>query len=178
MGNILPGFLPLAGFSRAFEIPMPVNTELRSVEPRFTPYHITVAPLQAITICSAAAAVLNGDVKTPVPDSYLWQINNNGNWVNAPSANTQKDYITSSLTNTSASSIVYSLRRRISTGGVVDFDSYYDVTVRPIAAVNNNTIIAPTVTQFCSTGNPTAITGSVPGGGRWYIFISMAIIHR
>jgi len=158
-------FLPFAGFSRAFETPLPVNVEPRSVEPRFTPYHVRVAPLQAITICSAAAAVLNGDIKSPVPDSYLWQINNNGNWVNAPSANTQKDYITSSLTNTSASSIVYSLRRRISTAGVVDYDSYYDVTVRPIAAVNNNTIVAPAVTQFCSTGNPAAITGSVPGGG-------------
>ncbi|SCW87393.1 gliding motility-associated C-terminal domain-containing protein [Mucilaginibacter sp. NFR10] len=158
-------FLPSAGFSRAFENPLTVNTEPRSVEPRFTTYHITVAPLQAITICSAAAAVLNGDIKNTVPDSYLWQINNNGNWVNAPSANTQKDYITSSLTNTSASSIVYSLRRKISIAGVVDYDSYYDVTVRPIAAVNNNTIVAPAVTQFCSTGNPTAITGSAPGGG-------------
>jgi gliding motility-associated-like protein len=158
-------FLPFAGFSRASESPLHVNIKVRSVEPRFAPSYLTAAPLQSITICSAAAAVLNGDIKAPVPDSYLWQINTNGNWVNAPSANTQKDYITSSLTNTSASSVVYSLRRRISTAGVVDFDSFYDVTVRPIAAVNNNTIVTPVVTQFCSTGNPTSITGSTPGGG-------------
>ncbi|HEX8021444.1 gliding motility-associated C-terminal domain-containing protein [Mucilaginibacter sp.] len=126
---------------------------------------MTAAPLQAITICSAAAAVLNGDIKTPTPGSYLWQINSNGNWVNAPSTNTQKDYITSSLTNNSATSIVYSLRRQTTTGGVIAYDSFYDVTVRPIRAVANNTITTPAVVQFCSTGNPTSITGSTATGG-------------
>lgn len=154
---------PFAGFSRAFESPFPPGT--RSVETSFDPYYLTAAPLQSITICSAAAAVLNGDVKTPIPDSFLWQINSNGNWVSAPSANTQKDYITSSLVNNSAASIVYSLRRQATTGGVVTYDSFYDVTVRPIRAVTNNTITAPAVAQFCSTGNPTAITGSTATGG-------------
>ncbi|UOE48934.1 gliding motility-associated C-terminal domain-containing protein [Mucilaginibacter sp. SMC90] len=158
-------FFPFAGFSRAFDFPLPGYTDVRSVESSITPYYLTAAPLQAITICSAAAAVLNGDIKTPTPDSYLWQINSNGNWVSAPSANTQKDYITSSLINNSAGSIVYSLRRQTSTGGVIVYDSFYDVTVRPIRAVSNNSIIAPAVTQFCSTGDPTSITGSTATGG-------------
>ncbi|AYL98685.1 gliding motility-associated C-terminal domain-containing protein [Mucilaginibacter celer] len=130
--------------------------------------HIANPPAPAvitITICSAAAAVLNGEVQNPVPDSFLWQINSNGNWVSAPAGNTLKDYITSSLTNNTASSIVYSLRRRTSTAGVIAFDSYYDVTVRPIRSVTNNSISAPPVTQFCSTGDPTSITGSTPTGG-------------
>lgn len=129
-------------------------------------YSLTkAAPLQAITICSAAAAVLNGDVQNPVPNSFLWQINRNGNWVSAPAGNTLKDYITSSLTNNTATSIVYSLRRQTITAGVTAFDSFYDVTVRPIRSVTNNTISAPAVTQFCSTGNPTVITGSTATGG-------------
>jgi gliding motility-associated-like protein len=126
---------------------------------------LTAAPLQSITICSAAAAVLNGDVKNPTPDGFLWQINRGGSWVSAPSGNTLKDYITSSLTNTTATSIVYSLRRQTTTGGVVAYDSFYDVTVRPISSVTNNTITASGVIQFCNTGNPTAITGSTATGG-------------
>jgi gliding motility-associated-like protein len=158
-------FFPFAGFSRTFKSPLPVNIEELSAEMRFASSHLILAPLQSITICSAAAAVLNGDVKNPTPSSYLWQINSNGNWVNAPSTNTQKDYITSSLTNSSAASIVYSLRRQTTTGGVIAYDSFYDVTVRPIRAVANNTITAPAVAQFCNAGNPTSITGSTATGG-------------
>src|SRR4051812_35318243 len=159
-------FFPFAGFGRTFKAPFPDNIEKRSAEMRFAPSHLTTAaPLQSITICSAAAAVLNGDIKTPTPDNYLWQINSNGNWVNAPSTNTQKDYITSSLTNNSAASIIYSLRRQTTTGGVIAYDSFYDVTVKPISIVTNNTITAPAVAQFCNTGNPTSITGSTATGG-------------
>jgi gliding motility-associated-like protein len=159
-------FFPFAGFSRTFKSSLPVNTEVRSAEILFAESRLTVpAPLQAITICSAAAAVLNGDIKTPAPGSYLWQINSNGNWVNAPSTNTQKDYITSSLTNNSGTSIVYSLRRQTTTSGVIAYDSFYDVTVKPISLVTNNTITAPAVAQFCNTGNPTSITGSTATGG-------------
>jgi gliding motility-associated-like protein len=159
-------FFPFAGFSRTFKSPLPVNIEEPYAEMRVAPYHLTTAaPLQSITICSAAAAVLNGDIKNPTPGSYLWQINSNGNWVNAPSTNTQKDYITSSLTNNSGASIVYSLRRQTTTGGVIAYDSFYDVTVKPISTVTNNTITAPAVVQFCNTGNPTVITGSTATGG-------------
>ncbi|SEO88581.1 gliding motility-associated C-terminal domain-containing protein [Mucilaginibacter gossypiicola] len=158
-------FFPCAGFSRAFETPLSIGTNSRFVETSFTPHALTAAPLQAITICSAAAAVLNGDVKTPTPNSYLWQINSNGNWVSAPSANTMKDYITSSLVNNATGSVVYSLRRQTTTGGVIAYDSFYDVTVRPIRAVSNNFINTPAVTQFCSAGNPTNITGSTATGG-------------
>ncbi|PWK73765.1 gliding motility-associated-like protein [Mucilaginibacter oryzae] len=133
----------------------------------FFKHHIVSqpAPVQAITICSAAAAVLNGDVQNHAPDSFLWQVNSNGNWVSAPGGNKLKDYITSSLTNGGASSIVYSLRRRTITAGVTAFDSYYDVTVRPIRSVTNNGISAPSVTRFCSAGDPASITGSAPAGG-------------
>ncbi len=158
-------FFPLVGFSRVSAPGSTINKEGRIANSRLTSDNLVPAPLQAITICSAAAAVLNGDVKTPTPNSYLWQINRGGSWVSAPSTNTLKDYITSSLTNTGTTSIVYSLRRQITTGGVIAYDSFYDVTVRPISAVTNNTISAPAVTQFCTTGDPTAITGTTAAGG-------------
>lgn len=158
-------FFPFTVFSRTPAPGLAANIEKRSADALLTPYNLTAAPLQAITICSAAAAVLNGEVKTPVPDSFLWQINRGGSWVSAPSGNTLKDYITSSLTNTGTTSIVFSLRRQTITGGVVAYDSFYDVTVRPISAVTNNTITAPAVVQFCNTGNPAAITGSTATGG-------------
>ncbi|WDZ99208.1 Ig-like domain-containing protein [Mucilaginibacter sp. SJ] len=117
------------------------------------------------SICSGAATVLVGNVVAPVPGSYVWQINNNNSWVNAPGTINNKDYATSALTNNTALNIVYSLRRQTNTGGTIAYDSYYDVTVQPAAAISNNVVTAPAVATFCSSADAAVITGSTPAGG-------------
>lgn len=116
-----------------------------------------------LTVCSGTAASLTGTTESPVPDSYLWQVSQNGTWVSATGTINSKDYQTSVLNNATASNVIYSYRRQTTTAGVVAYDSYYDVTVLP--AIVGNTITAPAVTTFCTTGDAAAIVGATPTGG-------------
>jgi gliding motility-associated-like protein len=119
----------------------------------------------AKTICSGTATILTGNAVTPAPDSYIWQINNNNSWVNAPGTINNKDYITSSLINATPSNVIYSLRRQTNTNGTIAYDSYYDVTVQPATSISNNVITAPLTATFCSSADATVVTGSTPTGG-------------
>ena len=132
-------------------------------------YSVTVvygAPVaKPVTTCAGASKIITGDATSPTPDSYTWQLQQGVSWVNATGVINLKDYQTSSLTNGTGSNIIYHLRRQISTGGSISYDSFYDVTVQPVVAIANNLITAPSVTGFCSNGNPSIIAGSTPTGG-------------
>lgn len=120
---------------------------------------------QPVLMCSGAPIVIKGDIESPVPDTYVWEVLQGSTWVNAPGTNNTADYQASALVNTSSSSIIYDIRRRIITAGVTSYDSYYDVTVLSTAPITNNNITAPAVSSFCGSGTPATITGSVPSGG-------------
>ena len=120
---------------------------------------------QPITICSAAPIVIQGDVESPVPNTYLWQVLQGNTWVTAPGAATFADYTASKLINNTNASILFSIRRQIVVSGSIDYDSFYDVTILPSAPVSNNNITAPAVTMFCTLGTPGKITGTIASGG-------------
>jgi len=132
------------------------------------PYNVKVilaAPPTQITVCSGTSNTITGDAANPVPGSYLWQELQNGVWVNAPGVVSNKDYQTSALLNNTTADAVFSLRRQITTSGVVSYDSFYDVTVQSSVAISSNVITAPGVVAFCTSGDPAIITGSTPAGG-------------
>jgi len=131
------------------------------------PYTVTVAVYIAKidTTCSAAANIVTGDAASPVPDSYTWQLFQANVWNSAPGVTTNKDYQTSALTNNTNAVVTYQLRRQISVGGVISYDSFYNVTVMPVIAITNNVITQPAVTSFCLNGDPGNIVGSIPVGG-------------
>lgn len=125
--------------------------------------NVVFAISSPVTICSGTTASLTGDTETPVPDSYLWQVSQNGTWVSAAGTINGQNYQTPVLNNATASNVIYSYRRQTTTAGVIAYDSYFDVTVLP--AIAGNTITAPTVISFCSNGDPSTISGSTPTGG-------------
>jgi gliding motility-associated-like protein len=120
---------------------------------------------QPITICSGASIVIQGDVESPVPNSYSWEVLQGSTWVVAPGAANGADYQPVLLVNTGNSNIIYSIRRKIVTAGATAYDSFYDVTVLTTAAITNNVITSPATAVFCSTGSVATITGSTPTGG-------------
>jgi gliding motility-associated-like protein len=120
---------------------------------------------QPITICSGASIVVKGDTQNPVPDTYTWELLQNGTWVNAPGINNGADYPPTLLVNNTSNNILFDIRRKTVTAGVTAYDSFYDVTVLTAAPITNNVITSPAVAIFCSTGSPAIITGSVPAGG-------------
>ena len=129
-------------------------------------YTVTVnviTPPTPITTCSGNTATLTGATENPTPDSYLWQIFQGNAWVSAVGTNTGANYQTAVLINTTGVNTFGDFRRQISTGGVISYDSYYDLTVQPVLA--GNTVTAPADSIFCTSGDPSAITGSTPTGG-------------
>ncbi|WP_448701518.1 gliding motility-associated C-terminal domain-containing protein [Mucilaginibacter sp. AW1-3] len=120
---------------------------------------------QPITICSGASIVIQGDAVSPTPSNYQWELSQNGSWVNAPGVYNGADYPPSLLVNASTAPIIYSIRRKVVIAGVTKYDSYYDVTTLPSAAISNNVITTPSPSAFCSPGTPAIINGSTPAGG-------------
>ncbi|MES2455123.1 MAG: gliding motility-associated C-terminal domain-containing protein [Bacteroidota bacterium] len=119
-----------------------------------------------ITMCSEATIIIKGDPLTLPPTSYLWESYRNGAWVGAPGVNNGLDYLASSLSNPGTLNVAFTLRRRTVTLGIlVDYDSYYFVTVQPILPVTNNVITTPSLTVFCASGDPATITGTTPSSG-------------
>lgn len=127
---------------------------------------------QPITICSAAPIVIQGDVEIPTPTAYLWQVLQDTTWVTAPGTPTSADYTASKLINNTGANILFSIRRQIVVSGTISYDSFYDVTILPSAPVSNNSVNAPAVTMFCTTGSSGTITGSVASGGSGVVAIS------
>jgi len=120
---------------------------------------------QPITICSGASIVIQGDAVSPAPSGYQWELLQGSTWGNAPGTSTGADYPPSQLTNNTLAPIIYSIRRKIIVSGNTIYDSYYDVTTLPSAAISNNSLTPPAVTAFCSPGTPAIINGSTPTGG-------------
>ncbi|OCX50389.1 hypothetical protein BEL04_21635 [Mucilaginibacter sp. PPCGB 2223] len=120
---------------------------------------------QPITICSGASIVIQGDAVSPTPSSYQWELLQGSTWGNAPGTSTGADYPPSLLTNNTLAPIIYSIRRKIIVSGNTVYDSYYDVTTLPSAAISNNSLTPPAVTAFCAPGTPATISGSTPTGG-------------
>ena len=127
-------------------------------------YTATVVDAKASTTCSGVATTLPGDLPTPT-GTYNWQILQGNAWVNAPGTTNTINYQTSALINNTPANVVFNLRRQITSGNVIIYDSYYQFTVQPSVPISNNTIAAPAVTAFCSTGDPSVIIGSTPAGG-------------
>ena len=92
--------------------------------------------------------------------TYQWQSSADGTtFTDIPNA-TNKDYTPSTVSTTTT-------YRRIVISGNCQTPSIsantVTITINP--PLSNNNITAPAVTAFCVTGNPAAITGSVPQGG-------------
>ncbi len=154
---------PVSGLSQNFTSPVVYNVTSNCPA---TAYTVTVTlGAKSVTTCSGATNTLTGDTENPLPTAYIWQVQQGGTWVNAPGVINNKDYQTSAITNSTNANITYSLRRQISTSGVISYDSYYDLTVQPIIAIANNTATPPAITAFCANGTPGVITGSTPTGG-------------
>jgi gliding motility-associated-like protein len=109
--------------------------------------------------------LIRGDVETPVPDTFSWEVLQGSSWVSAPGINNGADYPPTLLINTTSSNIIYNIRRKIVTSGVTSYDSFYDVTVLTTAPIGNDVITSPAVSVFCTSGNVATITGSTPTGG-------------
>lgn len=158
--------VPASGVSQDFSSAVNYNLSKTCTSLNYTVTVIyAAATATQVTTCAGTLKTITGDAALPTPDTYKWQVLQGSTWVDAPGVINGKDYQTSALTNNTAANIVYDLRRQISTGGVISFDSYYDVTVQPIIAVSNNTINPPATSIFCATGTPLVITGSTPAGG-------------
>jgi len=156
---------PASGVTQDFTSPVPYTLTFGCTAIPWSVKVILAAPPTPVTTCSGTSNIITGDAVNPIPGSYLWQELQNGTWVNAPGVVSNKDYQTSALINNGTADVVFSLRRQITTSGVISYDSFYDVTVQSSAAIANNVITAPGVAAFCTTGDPAAITGSVPTGG-------------
>ncbi|MBS1525885.1 MAG: gliding motility-associated C-terminal domain-containing protein [Bacteroidetes bacterium] len=157
---------PASGTSQNFSAP--VTYTLTTAACTSLNYSVKVVfanTAKPVTTCSGASLVLTGDAANPTPNSYLWQVLQNGVWVNAPGTNNAKNYQASALVNNTNANIVFSLRRQITTGTAVTDDSFYDVTVQPVVPVANNTIASPVTNTFCANGDPAALVGSGPAGG-------------
>jgi len=130
---------------------------------------LAVAFSQPLTICPGASIVIKGDAATPTPSSYAWQVEqSNGSWANAPGTINGADYTPSLLANNTNADIVYSIRRQTVTAGVTAYDSFYDITVLSALPITGNTITAPVIASFCTSGTPGAIIGSTPTGNNGF----------
>lgn len=127
-------------------------------------FHAALAG-QPVTICSGAPIVIQGESTVFTPDTYSWEVLQGNNWVNAPGVNNAADYQSSLLINNTPANIIFNIRRKITKGSTVVYDSFYDVEVQPASPIANNTITAPATASFCSSGTPSTITGSTPTGG-------------
>ncbi|OOQ58620.1 Ig-like domain-containing protein [Mucilaginibacter pedocola] len=128
-------------------------------------YTVRVLAAKPATTCAGVSNIITGDTPTPA-GTFAWQVLQGGNWVNAPGTINGANYQTSGLANTTSANITYILRRQVTAaGGVITYDSFYDLTVEPTIAITNNIATASGVSMFCATGDPAAITGSAPAGG-------------
>ncbi|MEJ2883459.1 gliding motility-associated C-terminal domain-containing protein [Pedobacter sp. GR22-6] len=118
-----------------------------------------------VTICSGASIIIKGDQPTALTSTYLWELYYSGSWHPASGTYTEQDYLAASLLNMGESDVVFTLRRKTTVLGVSVYDSYYLVTVQPIVAIQNNSINEPVNSNFCGSGNPGTITGSVALAG-------------
>ncbi len=171
--NLKPGIIlssgvvvsPAAGVARDFTNPVTYKVTGNCQTLNYTVKVVFEIIPQKKTICAGDNITLTGKVKTPAPDSFIWQVQKNNDWQEAPGINSSKDYSTEALTNSTPTTVVYSLRRQTITGCDIAYDSYYDVSVKPATLITNNVITAPAVTGFCTSGNPDLIKGSAPAGG-------------
>jgi len=123
--------------------------------------NVTTAPQVASFCASGNPLPITGSTPTGGTGaySYQWQSStDNVNFIDINGA-TLKSYDPSSLN----ASTWY---RRLVTSGVCTIpliSNIVEITI--ISSVANNTISAPQITAFCSTGDPATITGSIPTGG-------------
>lgn len=126
---------------------------------------VSDATPRPVTICSGANIIIKGDEITVLPDSYLWEVSQNGLWTAAPGINTAKDYLAASIINPMQINMVINLRRKNISGAQTELDSYYIITVQPILPVINNNIHLPAIHSFCESGTPATIIGDTPSSG-------------
>ena len=153
---------PASGTAQNFNAP---NTYTLTSNCTALNYTVTVvfAPVNTLSQCSGLSAALTGDATTQAPDSYLWQQLVNGSWIAATGTNNQANYTSDVLTNNGTTNATITYRRQTIIQGNTYYDSNYAITVLP--QVYNNAITAPSPASFCLTGDPSAITGSLPNGG-------------
>ncbi|HTD98544.1 MAG TPA: gliding motility-associated C-terminal domain-containing protein [Mucilaginibacter sp.] len=156
---------PASGIAQNFTNPVIYNLTSGCVATPYTIKVILAAPPKPVTTCSGAPNIITGDVITPAPTGYAWQVLQSGVWVNAPGVINGKDYQTSALINNGNANIVFNLRRQVTAAGNTIYDSYYDVTVQSSIAISGNVTTAPAAISFCVTGDPGIITGSTATGG-------------
>lgn len=118
-----------------------------------------------VTICVGASISIIGDQLSTPATSYLWELYYNGSWQAASGKPEEQDYLASTLSNMGNNDIVFTLRRKTVTLGVIAYDSFYLVTVQPIVFITNNSISNPEISSFCGLGDPGNITGTLPVAG-------------
>ncbi|MBX3101961.1 MAG: T9SS type A sorting domain-containing protein [Bacteroidetes bacterium] len=122
------------------------------------------------TICSGAQpAIINASTPTGGNGTYTyrWQVDTNGVnvWHDIPGSNVE-DYQPGVLVYVGAGATAsYRFRRYVSSGNCGDAlaGNITTFTVQP--ALANNTVTPPSALEFCATGQPESILGTVPTGG-------------
>lgn len=152
---------PLSGTAQDFSSPVLYTVTSDCLSSKYT-VTVVVQDVAAISACSADAVKLAGQSLASVPDSYLWQQQQDADWITAPGASNQKDYITSAYTNYTGATKTYTIRRQVTSKGNVSYDSYYALSVNPSTT---NNVISADITQYCAGNNSTVnLTGNQPTG--------------
>ena len=113
---------------------------------------------------SGNVGIINGNMPTGGNGSYTyqWQLStdNGSSFNDIAGANAKfQSYVPPTLTATT----IY--RRIVTSGPCTPSVTSNNVTITILNPISNNTITSTGITDFCSSGNPTNIQGSTPGGG-------------
>ncbi len=140
----------------------PVNSNVISI--KILPAvnnNIVTAPLATDFCASGDAGVIAGSTPTGGTGTYVyqWQSSANNTTFTDIAGATAKDY------DPPVVNVTTYYRRTVISGSCATrvLSNVVTITIQP--ALSNNNITAPTVKDFCVTGNPQAIVGNVPSGG-------------
>jgi len=75
---------------------------------------------------------IHGDVIDIIPKGYVWELYQNGFWIEAPGVNSTPEYAAAPLLLLDLTKNKLKLRRRILTSGSCVYDSYYTVKLKLI----------------------------------------------
>lgn len=139
----------------------PVNYVANNTAGQVT-YTVTVNVIvpNVISVCPGFHVGIDG---LPMPGVTIWQIEQNGVWVNAPGTYDAVRLATTGFQNTTGTLLIYHIRRRLTqTDGSVMYDTYYDLVILP--STDQNIISATNPAACFGESNPIQFTGTQPLG--------------
>ncbi|RYE16567.1 MAG: carbohydrate-binding protein, partial [Sphingobacteriales bacterium] len=127
----------------------------------------------ATTICNATGLTIEASTATGGTQTMVYEwLRSTDNFASVSTVvggNTE-DLVTGNLANLTATNIVYSFKRRVTSGACNVFleSAVVQITVTPSVT---NTLTAPTPATYCTTGDPAVITGTRTGGDGNYTYL-------